>query len=419
MVFYFDSYCSRLGVGTCVVHPFLAIATQKRERSGVRRKIKTQKIHNQFIDITKLFCMMNHIKVQEVFMKYYRFHHQLIGLVIAFASISAVLTGCGSDNAKEQNIEVESTENEEIEQLQNDENIVIPVADDSTYTITNAGYYYVAGTAHNFTVKVETEKEEKVHIALENASITNDDFPVIYIKSAEKCVIDVAGTNQLEVTSAYRADGDINTDAVIFSKEDLKLKGNGALTITSSYGNGITSKDDLEITGGTYQIQAAKHGLEANDSIHIEDGSLQIDAKEGMEATYVVIDGGTIQIEASDDGINATKKSDKYDVLIEVNGGNITIVAGPGDTDGLDSNGNIIVNGGTIDVSGQSTFDYDGEAIFTGGEIIINGTKVDEIPQSMMGGPGGGGFDRPGRDDDFDKPGRDDNFDKPPHDRFW
>ena len=76
---------------------------------------------------------------------------------------------------------------------------------------------------------------------------------------------------------------------------------------------------------------------------------------------------------------------------MEFNGGYTVIVVGEGDTDGVDSNGNIIVNGGTIDVTGRmSTFDYERSAEFNGGTIIANGVEVDEIPQSMMGGPGGG-----------------------------
>ena len=60
-----------------------------------------------------------------------------------------------------------------------------------------------------------------------------------------------------------------------------------------------------------------------------------------------------------------------------------------GDTDGVDSNGDIIVNGGTISVTGNSTFDYDGAAQFNGGTIYVNGQQVTEIPNQMMGGRGG------------------------------
>ena len=73
-----------------------------------------------------------------------------------------------------------------------------------------------------------------------------------------------------------------------------------------------------------------------------------------------------------------------------------------GDTDGVDVNGDIIVNGGTIRVTGSSTFDYDGSAQYNGGTIIANGQQIDYIPNQMMGGRGGmggwgGGFGGRGR----------------------
>ena len=64
---------------------------------------------------------------------------------------------------------------------------------------------------------------------------------------------------------------------------------------------------------------------------------------------------------------------------------------GQGDTDAIDCNGNITVNGGTIDITAQmSSFDYDGNATYNGGTIIINGEQVDSIPQPAMGGGRGG-----------------------------
>ena len=64
-----------------------------------------------------------------------------------------------------------------------------------------------------------------------------------------------------------------------------------------------------------------------------------------------------------------------------------------GDTDALDSNGNLLVSGGTIDITAQFAFDYDGTASFTGGTITVNGEQVTEITNSMMmgGGMGPGG----------------------------
>ena len=214
------------------------------------------------------------------------------------------------------------------------------------------------------------------------------------------------------------------------------------MTISSTQGNGISGKDDIKVTGGTYNITTAKDSIEANESIAVYDGSFKINsskdafhsendeddttgwiyfgggnfditassdavqattlaqidggtfsltAAEGIEGTYVMINDGTISISSSDDGINAAQKSSTYSVpTVEINGGKLTIVMGQGDTDAIDANGNIIVNGGTIDITAQmSSFDYDGTAEYNGGTIIINGTQTDSIPQSMMGGRGG------------------------------
>ena len=323
----------------------------------------------------------------------------------------------------------------------------ITVSNGQTINITEAGIYIISGSASNCTIKVDTQ--DKVQLVLNGVSITNDSTPAIYVVSADKCFITTAENteNTLSVTGTFTSDGDTNTDAVIFSKDDLVFNGLGTLTINSS-NNGISCKDDLKFTGGTYNITSVEDSIEANDSIavcdgmftinsskdafhsendddntsgwiyisggtfniksssdaiqgtsavQIDGGTLDTNSSEGIEATYIQINDGTVKIYASDDGINATKKSTAYSTpTIEINGGNLTVEVGPGDTDGIDANGDIIVNGGTINVTAQmSSFDYDGKAEYNGGTIIVNGTQVDSIPQSMMGG-GRGGMMMPG-----------------------
>lgn len=62
---------------------------------------------------------------------------------------------------------------------------------------------------------------------------------------------------------------------------------------------------------------------------------------------------------------------------------------GAGDTDGVDSNGDICINGGTISITGQSTFDYGGKAEYNGGTIIENGEETNTITNQTFGGTGG------------------------------
>ena len=315
----------------------------------------------------------------------------------------------------------------------------ITASDKKTETISEEGTYIITGTASDFTVKVEADSKSKVQLVLDNLSVTNESSPVIYVVSADKCFVTTNGNEStLSVTGKFSADGSTNTAAVIFSKDDLVLNGTGTLTINSSQGNGISAKDDLKITGGTYKITSADDSIEVKDSVSICGGTIEINSSkdgiqckntddeskgsvliaggtinitaandaiqaatvcqidggtfnltgaEGIEATYVQINNGELTISASDDGINAGQKTNYSTPTVEFNGGTTKITMGQGDTDAVDSNGDIYVNGGTIDITATvSSFDYDGNAEYKGGTIIINGSQVDSIPQSMMGG---------------------------------
>lgn len=315
------------------------------------------------------------------------------------------------------------------------------LSDNQNLTITKAGTYTVSGSAKNATVIVDAGDDDKVEIILNGVSVTNDSSPAIYVKNAGDTTVTTqkGSANTLSVTGSFSTDGDTKTDAVLFAKDDLTLSGEGTLAITST-DNGISGKDDVTITSGSLNINCASDAIEANDEITVKDGNISINtqkdglhaendqdntqgsvtvsggtldikagsdgiqgtttaiidggtlnitAAEGIEATNVTINNGDITIAASDDGINATQKSTSQSVAVTINGGNIKITMGQGDTDGIDSNGDLLINGGTIDITGQSACDYDGTAKKTGGTLIINGTQTDTIPNQMMGGPGG------------------------------
>ena len=323
----------------------------------------------------------------------------------------------------------------------------ITVSDGETYTVSKEGVYVVTGSASNAQIVVSAGDEDKVQLVLDSVSITNESTPCIYVQNADKVFVTTTDSeNTLTVSGAFTADGDTNTDAVIFSRDDLVINGTGTLNIVSSE-NGISGKDDLKVTGGTINITCTADALEANESILVADGTISIKSDkdglhaendedntvgyiyiadgtitieagddaihattiaqvdggtidltgaEGIEGTYIQINGGEISIAAADDGINAGQKSNFATPTVEVNGGELTIVMGSGDTDGVDSNGNLYLNGGTLNITAQSPFDYDGTARNNGATLIVNGSETDSITNQMMGGGGMGGGMRGG-----------------------
>ena len=281
---------------------------------------------------------------------------------------------------------------------------------EGTITITEAGSYVVTGKTDNGMILVDATKKDVIDITLDNATIINPSTAAICVKKAQKVNLTLKGKCKLETTGVFETTEDNKVNAVIYSKSDLSIGGDGAVIISASQGKAITCKDSLyitdgtyvidsledaingkdyvNITGGTFTINTSDDGIHADGKLQIDGGTFTIDALEGLEGTYVVINGGDISISASDDGINASLKDESYEKpVIEINGGNLTIVMGPGDTDGIDSNGDIIINGGYIDITGRSTCDYDGTATFNGGTLILNGEEATEIPNQFMGPP--------------------------------
>ncbi len=86
----------------------------------------------------------------------------------------------------------------------------ITLSPDSDLTITEAGTYILSGSYEGM-IAVEAGEEDKVQLVLDNAAITNDNGPAIYIRSADKVFITAAeGTvNTISDGSDYTlTDGD-------------------------------------------------------------------------------------------------------------------------------------------------------------------------------------------------------------------
>lgn len=157
-------------------------------------------------------------------------------------------------------------------------------------------------------------------------------------------------------------------EAKAASVDSMIIIDNGNLTI-STVDDAIKSKTWLEVNGGMINI---------------------VDSVEGLESPNLFINGGEIHLTSTDDGLNAT-----YGVDGEFNdGSNLTISDGyvhlnaPAG-DGIDSNGNLSINGGTTIVHGPPNdpevgVDVNGSFLVNGGLLVVSqrNSPMVEVPSN-------------------------------------
>ena len=242
------------------------------------------------------------------------------------------------------------------------------------------------------------------------------------------------GTLTLNATEdGIQADGDLTISGGTFH-----VKTNGghttALTDDSASCKGFKAGKTLTVTGGTLTVDSADDALHANTDVTISGGTLTLAtgddgvhadnnlvigtkgaaststprinitaSYEGLEGTTVTVYSGDIDVAASDDGVNAANStlgehSDKY--AINIAGGDLYIDAG---SDGLDSNNDISMTGGKVEVYGadammDAAIDYDGTFTLSGGTLFGAGMEPSAGTQAYIavgetspsGGMGGG-----------------------------
>ncbi|MFB9325595.1 carbohydrate-binding domain-containing protein [Paenibacillus aurantiacus] len=150
----------------------------------------------------------------------------------------------------------------------------------------------------------------------------------------------------------------------------------------------IHSNANIAITGGQYRIASGDDGIHADTALAISDGTIVVTTSyEGIESANIAISGGEIHIAASDDGVNVGGGNDSSgaaggdmfaatDGMLNISGGYLYVNA---DGDGLDSNGSVVMSGGTAIVNGPTTngngpLDYNGTFEQSGGTLVAAGS---------------------------------------------
>lgn len=278
----------------------------------------------------------------------------------ASATLNATMTGSYSDKALDSSYDESSATKITLdgEAIKVDGDGVKVSGSDAT--ITEKGTYIVSGTLKNGQILVDLTTDNNVQLVLDDANITNEDGPAVYVKSVKNLYLTLADNskNTLSDGSSYAEDEE-NPNAVIYSKSDLICNGKGALAVHAKYKDGITSKDDLTIVEGDITVEAADDGIVGKDSVTIKDASLTVNASgDSIKSSnttdntkgYVIVDGGILSLISGDDGIHS-------ETSLVVNGGTVDVKESAEGLEGL----NIVVNDGTISlVSSDDGFNVSG-----------------------------------------------------------
>lgn len=343
----------------------------------------------------------------------------------------------------------------------NDENAAVKVKSGAALAIGGTGTLTVDGNAKNgikgAADAVITVAEVKLNINAADDGLSCDDelnitggtLSITAGGDAVKASPDTGDTENPDTTSlgnvtisggtltlsaaedGIQADGDLTISGGTFH-----VKTNGghttALTDDSASCKGFKAGKTLTVTGGTLTVDSADDALHANTDVTISGGTLTLAtgddgvhadndlvigtrgasststpriniaaSYEGLEGTTVTVYSGDIDVVASDDGVNAAsstlgERSDKY--AISIAGGDLYIDAG---SDGLDSNNDISMTGGKVEVYGadammDAAIDYDGTFTLSGGTLFGAGMEPSAGTQAYIAvgetSPSGGGM---------------------------
>ena len=253
--------------------------------------------------------------------------------------------------------------------------------------ITKPGRYILSGELSLGQIAVdlgedaEDNPEAVVTIILNGVDITCTVAPAIIFYNVYECCSsdEETATKDVDTTKAGAnviiADGtenNINGSYVAKIYKSYELNADGTEVVNSKklhkYDGALYSKKTMNINGGSKG-----------------NGILNITAEnEGLDTElHLTMNGGTINISSGNDGINTNE--DNVSVTT-INGGTLNILCNgsTGEGDGIDSNGWLVINGGTViaqacATSGDAGIDSDMGIYINGGKVVASGNMFDHI----------------------------------------
>jgi hypothetical protein len=152
----------------------------------------------------------------------------------------------------------------------------------------------------------------------------------------------------------------------IQSKDDLKING-GNVTVTSK-NDALKGRDSVTVKDATITIKSGGDGIQSNNDEEPEKG-------------FVIIESGTINITSGEDGIQA-------ETTLTFSGGSVTVKSGGGSTvmknenissKGLKAGVALVIDGGTIKIDSSDDCLHSNKSITVNGGTITMATADDAV----------------------------------------
>jgi len=254
------------------------------------------------------------------------------------------------------------------------------VASGSTVTVTADGTFNITGTLSDGQLIVDAPDDAVVKLIFNGIAVTNASNAPVNIINADKVIVILPENTQSTLTDAatyiYENADDDEPNAALFSKTDLSIFGDGSLTVSANYNDGITSKDGLIIKSGTISVTSVDDGIRGKDYLIVRDGNITLNTSgDGLKSDndddvtrgYIYIEKGTFEITSKGDAITA-----ETDVIIESgtfdleSGGGSSLTAGSTSSKAIKGISRVVIDYGDFTISSAD------DAIHSNGSIVVN-----------------------------------------------
>nr|MCR5305105.1 carbohydrate-binding domain-containing protein [Oscillospiraceae bacterium] len=184
-----------------------------------------------------------------------------------------------------------------------------------TAVISTSGTYYIDGSIKDGQVLVqipdETADPGTVKLFFNGVQMTNGSAPCILVENAENTSVNLVEGKENTLSDGKEApSAEVEPEfAVLHAKDDLTVKGDGALTISAGIAYGIHCNNDLKLNGGSLKVNTENgDAIRGRSSVKVKDGKISIDTEgDGIKSTKGTLDieGGTVEIKSGKDALQS------------------------------------------------------------------------------------------------------------------